>query len=72
LIVLEMMNRKPAEVLMTGYSFLALDSEGRQDASEREKAARLAMDTLKPIAPEQKSGKVIDVKHRFAKRRFDD
>jgi hypothetical protein len=30
------------------------------------------MDTLEPIDLEQKSGKVIDVKHRFAKKRFDD
>ena len=72
LIVLEMINRKPVEILMTEYSFLAFDSKGQLDASEREKAARLAMDTLEPIAPEQKSGKVIDVKHRFAKKRFDD
>ncbi len=72
LIVLEMINRKPVEILMTEYSFLTFDSKGRLDASEREKAARLAMDTLEPIAPEQKSGKIIDVKHRFAKKRFDD
>ena len=72
LIVLEMMKRKPVEIVMTEYSFLPFDSKGRLDASEREKAARLAMDTLEPIAPEQKSGKVIDVKHRFAKKRFDD
>jgi len=72
LIVLEMINRKPAEILMAEYSFLAFDSKGRLDAGEREKAARLAMDTLEPIAPEPKSGKVIDVKHRFAKKRFDD
>ena len=72
LIVLEMINRKPVEILMTEYSFLTFDSKGRLDASEREKAARLAMDTLEPFAPEQKSGKVIDVKHRFAKKRFDD
>jgi hypothetical protein len=26
------------------------------------------MDTLEPITPEQKPGKVIDVKHRFAKK----
>ena len=72
LIVLEMINRKPVEILMTEYSFLTFDSKGRLDAGEREKAARLAMDTLEPIASEQKSGKVIDVKHRFAKKRFDD
>ncbi|MGD9175224.1 MAG: hypothetical protein PVF29_13750 [Desulfobacterales bacterium] len=72
LIVLEMMNRKPVEILMTEYSFLTFDSKGRLDASEREKATRLVMDTLEPIVPEPKSGGVIDVKHRFAKKRFDD
>jgi hypothetical protein len=72
LIVLEMINRKPVEILMTEYSFLTFDSKGRLDASEREKAARLVMDTLEPMSPEQKSGKIIDVKHRFAKKRFDD
>jgi len=72
LIVLEMINRKPAEILMAEYSFLAFGSKGRLDAGERQKAARLAMDTLAPIAAEPKYGKVIDVKHRFAKKRFDD
>ena len=72
LIVLEMINRKPVEIIMTEYSFLAFDSKGRLDAGEREKAARLVMDTLEPIAPEQKPGKIIDVKHRFVKKRFDD
>jgi hypothetical protein len=71
LIVLEMINRKPVEILMTEYSFLAFDPTGRLDASERQKAARLAMDTLEPFTPEQKPGKVIDVKHRFAMKRFD-
>jgi len=71
-IMLEMINRKPVEILMTEYSFLTFDSKGRLDAGEREKAARLAMDTLEPIAPKQKSGKIINVKHRFSKKRFDD
>jgi hypothetical protein len=72
LIVLEMINRKPVGILMAEYSFLAFDSKGRLDASEREKAARLSMDMLGPIAPEQKSGKIINAKHRFAKKKFDD
>ena len=72
LIVLEMMNRKPVEILMTEYSFLTFDSKDRLDASERKKATRLVMDTLEPIVPELKSCGVIDVKHRFAKKRFDD
>ena len=72
LIALEMINRKPAEILMAEYSFLAFDSKGRLDAGEREKAARLAMDTLEPISPGKSSGSIIDAKHRFAKKRFDD
>ncbi|UCE52579.1 MAG: hypothetical protein JSV31_25525, partial [Desulfobacterales bacterium] len=39
LIVLEMIDRKPAEILMTEYSYLTFDSKGRLDAGEREKAA---------------------------------
>ena len=72
LIVLEMINRKPAEILMAEYSFLAFDSKGRLDAGEREKAARLAMDTLEPILSGIKPERVIDAKHKFAKKRFDD
>ena len=72
LMVLEMLNRKPARILMAEYSFLVFDSEGRLDVSEQEKAARLVMDTLESIDLEQKPRKVIDVKHRFAKKRFDD
>ena len=72
LIVLEMINRKPAEILMAEYSFLAFDSKGRLDAGEREKVARLAMDTLEPILPGEKPERVIDANHKFAKKRFDD
>jgi hypothetical protein len=72
LIVLEMINRKPAEILMAEYSYRTFDSNGRLDASEREKAARLAMDSIEPILPGKKSERIIDVKHRFAKKRFDD
>jgi hypothetical protein len=42
LIVLEMINRKPAEILMAEYLFLAFGSKGRLDAGDREKAARLS------------------------------
>ena len=72
LIVLEMIHRKPAEILMAEYSYLTFDSKGRLDASEREKAARLAMDTLEPILPGKRSERIIDAKHKFAKKRFDD
>ena len=72
LVVLEMINRKPAEILMVEHSFLTFDSRGRLDASGREKAARLATDTLAPISPGKRSERIIDAKHKFAKKRFDD
>jgi len=72
LFVLEMINRKPVKILMTEYSFLFFDSEGRLDKNEREKATQLVMDTLEPIGPAQKSGTVINVKHKFAKKQYDD
>jgi hypothetical protein len=42
------------------------------DVNEREKVARLASDTLGPILPGKKSERIIDAKHKFAKKRFDD
>jgi hypothetical protein len=72
LTVLEMMNRKPIKILMVEYSVLTFDSEGRLDISEREKATRLVIDMLEPIASEKKSTQVIDAKHKFAKKRFDE
>ena len=72
LIVLEMINRKLVEILMTEYSYLTFDSKCRLDAGEREKAARLAMDTLEPILPSKRSDRIIDANHKFAKKRFDD
>ena len=57
---------------MTEYSYLAFDSKGRLDAGKREKAARLAMNTLEPIMPDKRFGSIIDAKHKFAKKRFDD
>ena len=72
LFVLEVINRKPVKILMSEYSFLFFDSEGRLDASERERATQLVMDTLEPIGPIKNAGNVINVKHKFAKKRYDD
>jgi hypothetical protein len=72
LMALEMVNRKPVKILMAEYSFLTFDSEGQLDTTEGEKVARLAIDTLEPIAVEKESAQIIDAKHKFAKKRFDD
>lgn len=70
--VLEMLDRKPVGIIMIQYSYLSFDPEGRLDAAELEKEARLAMDVLLPIAVDQEKRKVINAKYRFAKKRFEE
>ena len=72
LVVLELKNRKPVEILKIQYSYLAFDKKGRLREDERERAARLSMELIKPLLPEEESNHVIDAGHKFAKKRFDD
>ena len=70
LVVLELENRKPVEILRIQYSYFAFDPEGRLQEDEREKKARLSMDMLKPMQSEQELNHVIDARYKFAKKRF--
>jgi hypothetical protein len=71
LVVLEMENRRPVEIIMTEHSYLYFDSEGRIDTSEREKAATLAVNMVPPIPKERQIGEVINAHHRFAKKHYE-
>ena len=71
LVVLELKNRKPVEILRIQYSYLAFDQKGRLRDDERERAARLSMEMIKPLPPEEESNHVIDASYKFAKKRFD-
>jgi len=71
LVVLELKNRKPVEILKIQYSYLAFDQKGRLREDERERAARLSMEMIKPLPPEEESNHVIDAGYKFAKKRFD-
>lgn len=70
LVVLELKNRKPVEILKIQYSYLAFDQEGRLREDEREKADRLSMDMIKPMQSEQDSNHLINARYKFAKRQF--
>lgn len=72
LVMLEVADRKPLEILRIQYSFLLFDSEGRIDESKRGREAKLAMEMLPSLAQKQARPHVIDARHRFAKKRFDD
>jgi len=71
LVAYEVENRKPVEILKIEYNYLSLDSEGRIDAGEEEKARRLAVDLFPPVLPQKEPRQVIDAKHLFAKKRYD-
>ena len=71
LVVLESKNRKPVEILKIQYSYLAFDQKGRLREDERERAARLSMEMIKPLPHEEESNHVIDAGYKFAKKRFD-
>lgn len=72
MVMLEVADRKPLEILRIQYSFLRFDSEGTIEAGEREREARLAMEMLPPLTKEQERPHVVDARYRFAKKRFDD
>lgn len=72
LVVLEVENRRPVEIIMVQHSYLPFDSEGRIDAGEMEKAAGLAVDIVPPLRSDQHHRGVIDAKHKFAKKRYDE
>ncbi len=71
LAAVDLVNRKPVEILMIQYAYLTFDSEGKIDAAEREKKMRLSVDMVPPVVTERESLNVADAEHRFAKKRYD-
>lgn len=70
LVALELIDRKPKELLHIEYSYLYFDANGQIDAIEQEKERIVGIQMINPLEPDQSSVKVIDAKHRFAKKRF--
>jgi len=72
-VVVNLIKRKPVEILRFEYSFLFFDAEGRIDPAESEKEARLAFEILPsiPFPFEKPTDNVIEARHLFSKKRFD-
>jgi len=70
-VALELEHRKPVGILRILYLILPFDSEGRVDAAEQEKERRLGVEMMSPILMDRDSKQVVEARHRFAKRRFD-
>lgn len=67
----DLVNRKPVEVLQIQYGYLSFDSEGKLDTAEREEKMRLSVDMVPPVAAGRESLNVVDAEHHFAKKRYD-
>ena len=71
LVVVNLMNRKPIEILRIQYSYLSFDSEGMIDPTYIKEEIKLGFDILPPILKEPNTQPIIDARHRFAQKRFD-
>jgi len=71
-VVVQYLQRKPVEILRVLYLILTFDSEGRIDAAEQEKQRRLGMEMMPPILPEPSPKQIVDGRHRFARKSYDD
>lgn len=72
LIVVDLVNRRPVEIVKDEFGFLLFDDEGRLKKSEHRKAESLAFDMLTPLFSDQTNSRVIDARHKFAKKRYFD
>ena len=71
-IVVELENRKPVEVMMTQFSYLSFDGDGKIDQASMEKEARLGIEMVAPVLLDSQPENVVDARHRFAKKQFSD
>ena len=70
LIVVDLINRRPIEIVKDEFAFLNFDDKGRLKTSEHEKEESLAFDMLGFTSLEQQDKRVIDARHKFAKKRY--
>ncbi len=71
LVVVDLVNREPVEIIGIQYPILTFDSEGKIDAAELEKEMRLGVNMLPIGTSEDISRKVVDVEHRFLQKRYE-
>ncbi len=72
LLVVDLVNRRPIEIVRDQFGFLDFDDEGQLKIAEHEKKKSLAFDMLAPILSDQTNSRVIDARHKFAKKSYHD
>ncbi len=71
-IVVDLVNRRPVEIVKDEFAYLDFDDEGRLKVSEHEQKESLAFDMLDFFSLEQQDNRVIDARHKFAEKRYFD
>ena len=71
LVVVDLVNREPVEIIAIQYPILTFDSEGKIDTAELEKEMRLGVNMVHIGTSEDISRKVVDVEHRFLQKRYE-
>ena len=72
LIVVDLVNRRPIEVVRDEFAYLDFDQEGRFKEPELEKEESSAFDMLDFFSLEKQDKRVIDARHKFARKRYFD
>jgi hypothetical protein len=72
LIVVNLVNRKPIEIVRDEFFYLDFDKNGRLKEAEHEKNESLALDMLDLLLMKQHDKRVIDARNRFARKRYFD
>ena len=72
LAVVDLVDREPVEILRIQYSYLSFDSEGRIDAAEGEREARLLLEILPPEPIIRYPWDVVEPKRSLPKKCHDD
>ena len=71
LAVVDLANRIPVSILRTECSYLTFDSEGKIDTAYLEKGSRMLFDGLEPFPDEDSPLEVINARHRFVRKRYE-
>ena len=72
LIVVDLVNRRPIEVVRDEFAYLDFDEEGRFKEPKHGKEESSAFDMLAFFSLEQQDKRVIDARHKFARKRYFD
>ena len=74
LIVVDLINRKPIEVVRDEFAYLDFDKEGqlKEPVYEKEESSDLDMLDFFSLAEQKKDRRVIDARDKFARKRYFD